>query len=178
MEGAYRRRGGEPEQEQWECRFRGFGEDQRFRVFALAGIGVFGLGLLAGGRLALQGVAPSPAWWVFLGLVSAGCGALAAWVARRASRYELVLSSEGVELFRGRTRTEGLAWDEIRGLELVASRHSGNREAAYLLIRGPHHPLILTCELQGWNEAVTLLRQHAAVEPPPTFGWRNVRPKP
>ena len=176
--GAFRQRGGEPEREFWERRFRGHGDDQRFLVFALSGVAVFGVGVLAGGRLALLGVAPSPAWWAFLALVSSGCGALAAVLAHRASRFELVLSQEGVELFRGRNRTDALAWDEIRGLEFVASRHSRSAPPVYLVIRGPHQPIILSSALQGWNDALTLLRQHAPVEPPPIAGWRHDQAKP
>jgi hypothetical protein len=145
----------------WERRFRGRDGDSRFWAFALGALGAYGVGLLASAPQALLGEPHSPAWWVFLGLVSGLCGFLAAALAARASRFELILSERCIELHR-RQAAEFLSWDDVLGLELAP-----RGAAARLVLHGPARRLTVDRSLDRWDEALGLIRQHALVVPPP-----------
>jgi hypothetical protein len=144
----------------WERRFRGRDRDSRFWAFALGALGAYGVGLLAAAPQAVQGEPHSPVWWVFLAVASALCGLLAAALAARAFRFDLVLSERGIEV-RRRAGRECVSWGEVTGLELAP-----NRKPAHLVIHAPGRRLTVDRSLTGWDEAVGLVRQYAAVAPP------------
>jgi hypothetical protein len=160
-----RRRGGEQTAEYWERRFTGFDPDNSFWTFLVVSLAVYGTGLGLGFPLASRGVELSPLWWAFLAVVSGGCGVMAVLLARRASRYELLLSQDGLEVLRRRKRVLFLRWQEVLGLELQPERLP-----THFVVYGPGRQIVLQHGLLGSDDALILVRQYAAAVPPP-LAW-------
>jgi len=159
------RRGGQPG-ESWERRFHGGRDDAALWVAAVTWVAVFSLGLASSAPLALHGIPQSGAWWVFLFLVSTACGAAAALLSRRRARYTVILSGFGLELRRQSRLTQVVAWSDVDGVTLGPAEHPG-----HLVVNHAGGDLVVERGVEGWADAVALIRQHAAVAPPPHMAW-------
>lgn len=155
------------EEAYWEKQYRSRSLEATPWVLGVVWLIAFVLGLFPLVAAAMRTPEYAGRWLLYLLVMSLATGVVAAMIVRNRSAFTLILNSEGVELqWRHRAYSLQASWSDILGLELSRTMFT-----AQFRLLAPLCVLPVEQSCRGYREAVTSIRQRAAVAPAPFRAW-------